>query len=244
MLIAGALGGALALTAAFFTQVAGHSQAVAFVLFAGLTMVPATILWLSRNVYLRGGAVGLAATFVTATFVVLVWHPWTTMDAQEIERAESEAQASGHPTFYLGHTAAGYQLNDHYLGADQANFFYGECHPEPEPSEGGCVTWDVAIYTTWEDVTIGGDAIAGCLRLEPVAGIPTVYLRYGTRTSDIALFTGDSQITIEVEGASNLEDKLRVVQGVQQVGAEPATTLPPPQPHILAYLERHCASTS
>ena len=121
---------------------------------------------------------GLAAAFLSASVLVL-WSPWATLSEGEVERAKSEALASGNPAFYLGDEVNGYPLNDYYLGPDQANFFYGECHDDPstagDPDPPPCI-WDVEVYTWWTAVTIGGDAIAGCVRQAPVAGVPTAHL--------------------------------------------------------------------
>ena len=70
---------------------------------------------------------------------------------------------------------SGYPLNDYYLGGSQVNSYYCDCPPHSH-DEGGCSDWDVSVFNAWTNVTIGGDAIAGCVRQEPVAGVPTVYL--------------------------------------------------------------------
>ena len=244
MAVLGVAGGALALIAAFAVGFGGAGEIVVFAVFAGLTVIPATILWLIGNRHLRAGAIGLAAAFLILTYVVYVSHPWDTMNDEEVERAKADVLAAGHPAFYLGDEVDGYPLNDYFLDSDEVIFHYGECHPDPEQTEGGCVDWDVRVDTSWGDVTIGGDAIAGCVRQEPVAGVPTVYLHDEQLGSDeVALFTGDSQVTFDVEAQSSLEEKLQIARRVRQVGeSEAATSLPPPTPHILAYVERHCTT--
>lgn len=173
----------------------------------------------------------------------MVWHPWDTMSDEEVERAKAEVLASGHPAFYLGDEVEGYPLNEYILRGDQAGFLYGECHPGPDVAEGGCTAWDILIYNEWRDVTIGGDAIAGCVRQDAVAGVPTVYLDHEQSGSDdeVVLFTGDSLVTIGFAADSSLEEKLRIAREVRPVGApEAATSLEPPAPRILSYVEKHC----
>ena len=202
---------------------------------------PAAALWLTRNRYWRALAVGLSGFWVVAC-VLLVWDPWATMDAGEVEAAKAEARAFGHPTFYLSDRVDGHPLNGYLLAPDQANFRYGDCPDLLNGPDEPC-RWDVEIYNFWTDVTIGGDAIAGCTRQVPVAGVPTVYLHHEVHISDqIVLFTGDTEVSIEVGGESSLKEKLRIAREVRPVGqSEAATSLPPPTPAILKYVERNCA---
>lgn len=248
MFVLGVAGGAVALIATFYVGYAAYIQTDTPLLlaFAALTLAPALGMWFTKNRYLRGTAVGLAAAFFGVTYVVWVWHPWTTMDGEEIARAEAEAIASGKPAFYLGDEVDGYHLNAYHLAPDQANFLYGECHPDPEPpAEGGCTDWDVWINTSWRHLTIGGDAIAPCVRQEPVAGVPTVHLPDRLPEYDeVALFTGHSQVSISFAGEPSLEQKLRILRRVRPVGEfEAAASLPPPTPRIRAYVETHCPTT-
>jgi hypothetical protein len=235
----------IAVLAAFFVAYGGAGTLAVYVVFAGLTVVPAILLWLPGNRYLRAGAVGLAAAFLSASVLVL-WSPWATLSEGEVERAKSEALASGNPAFYLGDEVNGYPLNDYYLGPDQANFFYGECHDDPstagDPDPPPCI-WDVEVYTWWTAVTIGGDAIAGCVRQAPVAGVPTAHLHDQVLGSnEVVIFTGKSQVTIAVEAESSVEEQLEIARKVRRVGdAEPATSLASPRPNILAYFKYHCA---
>ena len=243
MAVLGMAGGALALVAAGYLTFGWGTDTVALVVFAGLTMIPSTILWLSGNWYRRGTAIGLAVAFFTATFVVWGWHPWDTMSDKEVERAKAEVLASGHPAFYLGDEVEGYPLNEYDLHEGQATFLYGECHPSPDDAEGGCTAWDISIYNEWRDVTIGGDDLEGCVRQDSVAGVPTVYLAHEPSGSDdeVVLFTGDSRVAIGFDADSIREEKLRIAREVRPVGApEAATSLEPPDPRILSYLEKRC----
>ena len=61
---------------------------------------------------------------------------------------------------------SGYPLNDYYLGGSQVNSYYCDCPPHSH-DEGGCSDWDVSVFNAWTNVTIGGDAIAGCVRQNP-----------------------------------------------------------------------------
>jgi hypothetical protein len=240
MALVGIAGGALALVAAGFVTFGSGSDTAAFVVFAGLTVIPSTMLWRNGNRYRRGTAIGLAVAFLSATFVVWGWHPWDTMSDEEVERAKAEVLASGHPAFYLGDEVEGYPLNEYFLGEGYADFRYGECHPVPN-SEGECVP-DIAIHNEWPDVRTGGDVIAGCVRQAAVAGVPTVHLEHEQLGFDnqVALFTGDSTVTIEVADSS-LEEKLRIAREVRPVGArEAATSLAPPTSVMLSYVEKHC----
>ena len=54
MAVLGMAGGALALVAAGYLTFGWGTDTVALVVFAGLTMIPSTILWLSGNWYRRG----------------------------------------------------------------------------------------------------------------------------------------------------------------------------------------------
>jgi 8-oxo-dGTP diphosphatase len=244
--IAGITGGALALVVTgflLFDSEAGDWGGL--VLLAALALGPATLLWVTGGRYRRAGAVGLAASFVITVLVVFVWDPWSTMSDAEVERAKAEVLESGHPAYYLGDAVAGYDLNSYYLGDDQASFSYGSCHLGPEASEGGCIGWDVSIHNSWRQVTIGGDAIAGCVRLAPVAGVPTVHLYDDQLGIDkVVLFTGRSEVNVEFGARPSLEDTLEVAREVRQVGeSAPATSLPPPTPRILAYVEKNCGPT-
>ena len=244
MAILGVAAAGVAAIAAFAVAYGGGSNATVFTVFVGLTVIPAAILWFAGNRFVRAGAAGLAAAFLAVSAYVL-WSPWATMSDGEVERAKSEALASGNPAYYLGDEVDGYPLNDYYLGSDQANFFYGECHDNPDDAGGegtpACI-WDLEIYTSWEDVTIGGDAIAGCVRQAPVAGVPTARLRDPMLgVNEVVLFTGKSQVTIAVESEPGLEKQLEIAGEVRRVGdAGAATTLPPPRADILAYVEKNC----
>jgi hypothetical protein len=241
MAVLGIAGGALALVAAGFVTFGG-SDTVALRVFAGLTVIPSTLLWLKGSRYRRATAIGLAVAFLTAAFVVWVWHPWDTMSDAEIERAKAEVLASGHPAVYLGDEVEGYPLNEYFLGEGQAGFLYGECHPSPDDAEGGCTAWDLTVSNFWRDV-IGGDLLEGCIRQDAVAGVPTVYLAHeqGGSDDEVVLFTGDSSVAIGFAADSSLEEKLRIAREVRPVGApEAATSLEPPVPQILSYVEKHC----
>ncbi|MCM3566424.1 hypothetical protein, partial [Hydrogenophaga intermedia] len=147
---------------------------------------------------------GLAASCVGIGFYFFVWHPFSTMSADELTTAKQAIRASGHPAVYLGDEVDGHPLNDYYLAGSQANFFYGECHASLDDSEGGCSDWDVSVHNSWVDVTVGGDAIAGCVRQEPVAGVPTVYLHDEDEgVNEVALFTGDSEVRVELAADSD-----------------------------------------
>lgn len=243
MAVVGIAGGALALVAVFLVLLGFEelTQTAAFVVFAGLTMFPSTILWLKGNRYLRGTAVGLAIAFLSATFVVMVWHPWDTMSDEEVERAKAEVLASGHPAFYLGDEVEGFPLNIYELDVEQANFFYGDCRPaEDADPEAECIA-DISIHNWWSEPYVGGYAKGACVRQEAVAGVPTVHIDHRESATDaVVLFTGDSQVTIEVADSS-LEETLRIAREVRPVGAqEAATSLMPPTPDILSYVEKHC----
>ncbi len=245
MAIIGVAAAGIAIVAAFFAAFGGAGTVAVYAVFASLTAVPAIVLWLKGNRYLRASAAGLAASLLSASVYVLL-SPWATMGEGEVERAKAEALASGHPAFYLGDEVKGYPLNDYYLGSDQANFFYGECRQDPntadDPDPPVC-TWDIEVYTFWTDVTIGGDAIAGCVRQEPVAGVPTAHLHDAMLGSnEVVLFTGKSQVTIAVEAKPSVEEQLEIAGKVRRVGdAEPAASLPPPRPSSLSYVEENCA---
>ena len=247
MAIVGVASAGFAVVVAFVAGYYGSSTLVFFAVFAGLTVIPAAILWLIGNRYVRAGAVGLAVAFLSASLYWL-WSPWATMSEGEVERAKAEALASGNPAFYLGDEVDGYPLNDYNLGPDVFAFFYGECHEDPdmagEVDEGSpaCI-WDVEVYTSWENVTIGGDAIAGCVRRAPVAGVPTVHLRdQEVGSNEVVLFTGKSQVRIVVEAEPSVEEQLQLAGEVRRVGdTEAATSLPPPRWDILAYVEENCA---
>ena len=243
--IAGIAGGALALViTGFLLFDSGAGDWGGFALFATLTLGPAALLWVTGGRYRRAGAVGLAVS-CAVIFVLLVWDPWSTMSDAEVERATAEVLESGHPAFYLGDAVAGYDLNSYYLGGDQANFFYGKCHPSSDDGEGGCSAWDVSVHNSWSQVTIGGDDIAGCVRLDPVASVPTVRLHDEmVGIDEVRLFTADSDVRIEFAAESSLKHKLAIVREVRQVGdSAPATSLPPPTPGILAYVEENCGPT-
>ena len=61
----------------------------------------------------------------------------------------------------------------------------------------------------------------GLLRLEPIAGVPTVCLHNEELGGDeIALFTGHSRVTFVFAARAGLEEKLRVAHKIRQV-AEP-----------------------
>jgi len=236
----GAAAGALAPLVLYYWG--GVRPGWALVVFAGLLVISTIPLWLKESSRLRATAIGWAAALLCATYVVLVWNPWT-MDAEAIAHAKSQALALGHPTFYLGDQVEGHSMSEYYLDPSQASFFYGYCHWRAWEEEGGCSDFDVTVFTSWVDVTIGGDAIAGCTRQEPVAGVPTVSLDYGLAGSEeVVLFTGDSEITIEGAAASSLEDELRIARQIRMVGqSQAAVSLPQPRPEILAYIEKNCA---
>lgn len=241
MAAVGVVGGALALVAGMYTELAGQGRTAGYVVFAGLTVIPSMLLWRTGNRYLRGTAVGLAGAFLIV-LILIAWHPWATMSDEEVERAKAEVLASGHPAVYLGDAVAGYPLNEYDLGGGEANFYYGSCHPRADDVEEVCAAWDISIHNSWRNLTIGEDAIAGCVRQAPVAGVPTVHLHDPSVGSDeVVLLTGDSQVTIRAAADSSLEWKLRIAREVRRVGAaEAATSLPAPPPLLRAYVERHC----
>ena len=82
----------------------------------------------------------------------------------------------------------------------------------------------------------------GAFARAPWPEFPTVHLDHEQLGFDnlVVLFTGDSQVTIEVADSS-LEEKLRIAREVRPVGAqEAATSLAPPTPVMLSYVEKHC----
>jgi hypothetical protein len=232
----------------YATFESGAGTVAVFSMFAVLTLLPAVLLWWTRGRRWRAFGLGLAASCVGVGFYFFVWHPSSTMSADEVTTAEHAIRASGHPAVYLGDEVDGHQLNDYYLAGSQASFFYGECHSSPDDSEGGCSDWDVSVHNVWEDVTVGGDAIAGCVRQDPVAGVPTVYLHDedpDEGVNEVALFTGDSEVRVELAADSNtgLEQILAKARAARLVGeSEPSTRLPTPRASILAYVEANCGA--
>jgi len=232
--LGGGLLGVLALVATLFISGEAGAGLRLLVTSSLVTLIPAAALWRNR----RGWAVGMGSTWALAVLAVFVWLPWWT-----VERAESEVAASGNPAFYFGREVAGHLLNDYYLAGDQSNFFYGSCHPSRYDGEGGCGNWDVSISTSWVYyVTVGGDAMANCTRVDSVAGVPTVQVHEASLGYDeLFLFTGESQVALDFAGHPDIEQRLAIARQIRSVGqTQPATHLPEPPPYILAFLARHC----
>jgi hypothetical protein len=232
--LSGGLLGVLALVATLFISGAAGAGLTLLVTSSLVTLIPAAALWRKR----RGWAVGMGSTWTLAVLAVFVWLPWWT-----VERAESEVAASGNPAFYFGRQVDGHLLNDYYLANDQSNFFYGSCHPSRYDGEGGCGNWDVSISTFWGYyVTLGGDSMANCTRVESVAGVPTVQVHSATLDDDqLILFTGESRIALDFAGNLDIDQRLAIAREIRPVGqTQPATHLPEPTPNILAFLAQHC----
>jgi hypothetical protein len=247
MIIPGVAASAVALFGVFFvTYDTGMSERAVFLTFAALTLVPSVLIWMSRNRNWRAFALGLATTCIGIGFYVFVWHPFNTMSAAELATAKRQVLASGHSAVYLGDQVNGYRLNDYLLSRSQANFFYGKCYLHSH-DDGGCSDWDVSVFNAWTKVTMGGDAIAGCVRQAPVAGVPTIYHHYEPAfVEEVALFTADTEVTVEFASGSNtdLEHKLQILREARLVGqSQPATALPAPRADILAYVQQNCGAT-
>ena len=232
MAIVGVASAGFAVVAAFGAAYDGSSTLVVFAVFAGLTVIPAAILWFIGNRYVRAGAVGLAVAFLSASLYVL-WSPWATMNEGEVERAKAEALASGNPAFYLGEEVDGYPLNDYYLGSDQANFFYGECHEDPDLA-GERMRAHPHAYGTSRSTPRGRTSRSAGMR-SPGACARPPWRESPRRTSaivmlgvnEVVLFTGKSQVRIVVEAEPSVEEQLQLAGEVRQVGdTEAATRFP------------------
>jgi hypothetical protein len=247
MVIAGVAAAAVALVVVLYvTFESGAGQGAIFVTFAVVTLIPSVLVWRTRRRSGRAFAIGLAAACVGVGYYAFVWHPYSTMSAAEVAAAKRQVLASGHSAVYLGDQVGEYSLNDYYLGKSQANFFYGKCHGG-SGDEGGCSDWDVSVFNAWTKVTIGGDAIAGCVPQAPVAGVPTIYRHYEPAFVDeVALFTGDTEVSVEFASGSrtNLRQKLHILRAARLVGqSQPARALPAPKADILAYVQQNCGAT-
>lgn len=242
------LGWALALLGAIATiyllAESGAGMVGGFLLFSVFTAVPAVVLWRTRGRYLRSLAAGLASPWVLALCLV-VWHPWSTMSSQEVERAIAEIRESGVPAFYLGDAAGGFEWNDYYLDNSQANFFYGKCRAS-DP-EWGCTDRDIDVFNEPTDVTLAGDFIAGCKRRSPIQGAAAVTLGgyYSDGPEDnIGLFTGSTLVVIRfADDRMGLAQKVALAATIRPIGAPRATTLPPPTESVRAYVDRYCSAT-
>jgi hypothetical protein len=205
--------------------------------FSALTLGPAAALWITHTLLWRSLAVCLTGSWAAVLVLVLVWHPWTTMSSEERDDATAAIVAADVPALYLGEEADGYGWNEYYLGEDGVDFLYGECHASPDDE--GCADqdWDIAVLSYRTDVLRGGDALAGCQRLDPVLGVLTVSVE-----DAVVLFTGGSQVTLTT-ASPNLARQVALAGTLHSVGGpEQVTQLPPPNAVVLDYVERHCAA--
>jgi hypothetical protein len=244
MVLAGAVSGAGALALSVLVTYGSGTVFVTCVVFSVFTIGPAVALWLTHSRLARAHAAGLLSTWGAAVFVVFVWHPWSTMSADEVERAKAEVAASGNPALYVGDEVAGHDLNSYYLGGDQANFFYGKCHPSGDDGEGGCTDWDITVHNSWGNATLVADAAGACTRLEPVLGVPAVRLYDELLGIDeLVLFTGSTKIRLEFAETTKMEEKIAVMSELRSAAnAEATSRLPSPVPGLLTLLEHDCGA--
>src|SRR6266540_1626674 len=89
--------------AMLFTVMAAESGIAYFVLFSLFTAGTAAVIWVtSHSLLKRGLAAGVATAWLFTSWLVFVWHPWSTMSSDEVARATTEIRASGAPALYLG----------------------------------------------------------------------------------------------------------------------------------------------
>jgi hypothetical protein len=236
-----ALAALAAVATIYFLYDAESTLTTQVLVFSALTAGPAVALWFTRNRYWRSLSVGLASAWIFSLWLVLVWHPWSTMSTEEVARATAEIGNSGVPAFYLGPRADQFAWNDHELSADQVNFFYGKCHDGG--NDEGC-DFDIAVWNSRTDTTLTGDFIKDCKRLDPVLGAPTVTLGAFVGDGpddDIGVFTGSTMVIITFsDDTMSLDQKVSVAEGLRPIGAPHTAQLPPASATAASYVDRWC----
>jgi hypothetical protein len=202
--------------------------------FTLLALAPAIALWLTRNRYWRGFAAGMTACWVAGLLLEWVDNQNAGDSPEEIARVMQEVIDSGVPAYYFGEDADGHGLSWVDSSGNQVQFNYG-CHDYRTGDESDCQPDAVSLT---KPVFRWSHSRDRCERLDPVLGVPTILL-----FNELTLFTGTSMVTIE---AYNVEDPdpalaLTLAGTLRPVGqSETATSLPPPEPEVLAFLKKKC----
>jgi hypothetical protein len=204
------------------------------VLFFVFTAGPAAVIWVkTRDRYQRSLAAGLASSWLFTFWLIFLWHPWSTMSSEEVDRATAEIRDSGVPALYLGDQVGGVHWTDYFLGNDQVSFQYGECRGSD--AEAGCLDWDIEVLNLRHSPLIG-DFIAACERLDPILGAPAVTLggRGRDRPGNIWIFTESTDVFLTfADDEMELEEKVALAETLRPIGTSRATTLPPPTKSLL-----------
>jgi hypothetical protein len=232
MVLAGVAGGLL--VGVFTLNRLLNSEASFASILVGSTVLTAVVaigLWLTNRRPWRSFAIGLSLCWVGLGVF------WATagddgMSDEEIDREVAAIRAAGTPAYYLGDEANGHDLavvsdDRGDFGSTGPSFGYGfTC------GDGGCLS-DITVET----LTVSRDYLDayGCVRLEPVLGVPAA-----ARDHWLVLFTGDSMVII-TDYDDDLEGELVLASGLRALGQrEPAEALPPPSTELRALVDEVC----
>ena len=266
LVFAGLATGLLAAVLALYL-IFGGSSGGAIVLFTLLTLVPAVALGLKGSRLARAYSSGLAACWIAAAGALLLSFDQDQGATPEaLDEAKAQILASGAPAYFVGDRADEHYLDDVYL--DDACF--APTNPEPVKTDPGCqrrAGKQIAMFWYGESCEAGGEAgcwpsisiqtaplswnlsDGACRRLDPVLGVPTVWLDENGSLDGpaIVLFTGSSLVAIvsdDTQEDGDLDQPLELARQLRPLSKSSAvTSLPPPSPDLLAAVEIACSTS-